>query len=376
MSGATELECPVCFNLDFNSHPVKWKGGEELYQRIVKYPELRPAAERGCRVCSIVLEGIEVFEDGLDPIGIETLINLRCKSSFPFGVGVETYKGAGPKWLEFFTVDGESMQNEYRGSLTDLKGKPAPWSAIGTSNIVPERLDVEVAKNQALKWLHECEDKQKHRDCRRREQITKLPTRVLDLGEKPTLQDPIKLVEIEGIDRKAKYMTLSHCWGQVQFITTTRGTIEKRKAGIQLEDLPQTFKDAVSLTRSLGIQYLWIDSLCIIQQDKKDWEIEAGRMRSVYANSYLNIAATGSSSGSGGCFRERSALTAGPFPRVSAVKTHQIHRPYLKDSSIYVRLSLNSAHGALAKTGLLEGESSQLAPLVSLLHACYKQYGD
>jgi hypothetical protein len=231
---------------------------------------------------------------------------------------------------------------------------------------VPEKLNVKSATEQALKWLQDCEDEHKHRHCRRREETTKLPTRVLDLGEAPTIQDPIKLFETKG--DQGKYMTLSHCWGSVQFLTTTRCTFEERKAGIQLAELPQTFKDAVSFTRSLGIRYLWIDSLCIIQQDHDDWEIEAGRMRSVYSNSYLNIAATGSSAGNGGCFRERISQTSGPRSRFSAVKTHKIHRPYL-ETWIHVRLSLNSAHGALHKRGLLSGQSSQLAPLVSF-HSC------
>lgn len=157
-------------------------------------------------------------------------------------------------------------------------------------------------------------------------------------------------------------MTLSHCWGRTQFITTTRDTLKQRIAGIALTDLSKTFKDAVSLTRKLGIRYLWIDSLCIIQKDKEDWEREAGKMGAVYSQSFLNIAATSSAEGSGGLFKERLVFI-GNVPSTFAVKSHLIAREYSESVRIYVRPSLNSAHFSLAKKGSLE--YSSMSPLVS-----------
>jgi hypothetical protein len=69
--------------------------------------------------------------------------------------------------------------------------------------------------------------------------------------------------------------------------------------------LPQVFQDAVSLTRQLGIQYLWIDSLCILQDSKEDWAHEASMMSDVYKYGWLNIAATGFSDGKNGLFARR-----------------------------------------------------------------------
>lgn len=68
--------------------------------------------------------------------------------------------------------------------------------------------------------------------------------------------------------------------------------MEERSKGIEFHDLPKTFQDAVSVTRSLGIRYLWIDSLCILQGDVHDWEVESGRMAEVYGNVHLVIAAS------------------------------------------------------------------------------------
>lgn len=158
-------------------------------------------------------------------------------------------------------------------------------------------------------------------------------------------------------------MTLSHCWGPSQLITTTRDTIKDRIAGIELKDLTKTFRDAVSLTRNLGIRYLWIDSLCIIQLDKGDWEIEVNKMRIVYSQSYLNIAATSSKEGAGGCFKERSTST----PDVQsplAVGSHEITRPYLGSSVVHVRFLLTPGHSALDRTG--SSYFSAFSPLVRI----------
>ncbi len=73
-------------------------------------------------------------------------------------------------------------------------------------------------------------------------------------------------------------------------------------------ELPKTFRDAVRITRGLGIRYLRIDSLCIIQDDEKDWEIESAKMADVYMCSGRNLAATHSRNGNSGCFAERWSL--------------------------------------------------------------------
>lgn len=95
----------------------------------------------------------------------------------------------------------------------------------------------------------------------------------------------------------------------------TMHTLEDYKSGISISSLPQTFKDAVEFARSMGIRYLWIDSLCIIQPDKekdtekdkiasnKDWMHESKRMCSVYENSYLTVAAASGSGCRDGLFR-------------------------------------------------------------------------
>ena len=108
----------------------------------------------------------------------------------------------------------------------------------------------------------------------------------------------VELAQGEDVD----YVTLSHCWGAKQIITTTQETLRSRLAAIPWKDLSKTFQDAIIITNNLGYRYIWIDSLCIIQNDYQDWELESKNMASIYQNSILTIAASKSKDGDGGCF--------------------------------------------------------------------------
>lgn len=78
--------------------------------------------------------------------------------------------------------------------------------------------------------------------------------------------------------------------------------MEEFLCSIPVGPLPQTFKDAIEITRKLSVEYIWIDSLCIIQGEKLDWQAEAGQMSAVYGGSFVNIAASSAKSAHEGCF--------------------------------------------------------------------------
>lgn len=109
---------------------------------------------------------------------------------------------------------------------------------------------------------------------------------------------------------RRNYVALSHCWGppSKRPICTTKDNLSRHIAGISLSCLPKTFQDAVAITRALDLQYLWIDSLCIIQDDGNDWASEAPRMGELYSHASLVVAASGARDSSEGCFLERSPL--------------------------------------------------------------------
>jgi hypothetical protein len=129
-----------------------------------------------------------------------------------------------------------------------------------------------------------------------------LPTRLIDVGVDDT---EVHLCLTESLPLDLKYLTLSHCWGMEEFLVLTQLNLLKFMDHISINALCKTFREAILTTRRLGFRYIWIDSLCIIQQDPTDWQQEVTKMGTVYANSILNIAATDSPDGKSGCFFQR-----------------------------------------------------------------------
>lgn len=149
------------------------------------------------------------------------------------------------------------------------------------------------------KWIVEC--RKNHPECSPSISAF-VPSRVVDVAG--VEGDSVKLFETHGLGLESQdYIALSHCWGKnMPSTATTRGEILKSHLQeIPLEHLTQTFKDAVSITRQLNARFLWIDSLCIIQDSKEDWEAEAAQMANVFPNSCVTLAASASSNWSEGC---------------------------------------------------------------------------
>ena len=107
-------------------------------------------------------------------------------------------------------------------------------------------------------------------------------------------------------------MTLSHTWGTAEFIKLTKSTSQSLQYGFQSTDLPKTFRDAIAITKKFGVKYLWIDSLCILQDSAEDWLHEAAQMGEIYYNSLCNVAATGASNSDQGCFFDRDTSLISP----------------------------------------------------------------
>lgn len=107
-------------------------------------------------------------------------------------------------------------------------------------------------------------------------------------------------------------MTLSYRWSSLPTLTLTSWNIEEFRQGGSVCNLPKTFRDAIVVAHRFSIRYLWIDSLCIMQDSPEDWQVESSMMRHVYANSCCNIAATASLGPEGGLFRIRNPADIRP----------------------------------------------------------------
>ena len=127
----------------------------------------------------------------------------------------------------------------------------------------------------------------------------------IDVGERDT--QTIRLHETQE-DESGMYIALSHRWGDIpeeHFFRTLITNIEDYKVKINLQDLPDTFRDAVITTRALGFKYLWIDSICIIQGPGGDFDKEAGRMEDIFSSAYCVIAANRATSQKSGFLKPR-----------------------------------------------------------------------
>ncbi len=120
----------------------------------------------------------------------------------------------------------------------------------------------------------------------------KLPDRVIWV-KVPGTPSGIQLIETQGQKMRAPYLTLSYCWGPVSPSTflTDASNIKTRKAGMAYTDLPPLLQDVVDIARLLGIEYVWVDRLCIIQGSSTDFALQAPKMGSIYGNATLTIAA-------------------------------------------------------------------------------------
>lgn len=169
----------------------------------------------------------------------------------------------------------------------------------------PLHTNSELCRSIAIKWLTKCITE--HTKCR--EQHTKtarLPTRLIDVGLPTGSQQPRLVLTSElGSASNSSYTTLSHRWASTHVIKLMSSNIDSFRQLLSLDSLSATFLDAITVTRALGVRYLWIDSLCILQDSPTDWQAESTEMGNIYRNCICNIAATGSAETGGGLFQQR-----------------------------------------------------------------------
>ncbi|RDW58909.1 hypothetical protein BP6252_13385 [Coleophoma cylindrospora] len=222
---------------------------------------------RTCPLCKLLFDALVMVE-----IKLPRSVELRHEGAT---VGVKD----GPDLLSIYAEPGSNIPEDAQLGLPQLLKRASPEQFM----LVKE-------------WIRVCDST--HRMCRRGHEVDKdgstptMPTRLIAVGE------TLRLVNSASIDKSA-YVALSHCWGpltEAEKFCTYMSNIADLQQYIDFARLPRTFRDAVDVTRGLGIKYLWIDSLCIIQDDAKDWESEAGKMEQVFSAAYCTIGASSAKS--------------------------------------------------------------------------------
>ncbi|KAK0720563.1 heterokaryon incompatibility protein-domain-containing protein [Lasiosphaeris hirsuta] len=255
--------CPVCQSLN---HSPPSKRGLSRIKAKGSVPAFQGSRDAGCKVCRMALDAVKAFQRGWN----NTLQLWLDRPSLPSG-------GAGWDTLTVFLALDDPVIPRFK-----LKG-PLAYS---TSIIADTRTDE--AFRRVSSWLEDCLSK--HDGCKTVNGGF-MPSRVLDLR----LADEYKLILVptSRLQRSAAYACLSYCWGSDLdgVATTVKANVQAHQLGISLMTLPRTIRDAVMVAQKLAIRYLWVDALCIIQDDGDDWARESARMCDIYSNSKITIAA-------------------------------------------------------------------------------------
>ena len=142
-------------------------------------------------------------------------------------------------------------------------GEECEVPELGKAVNMDQAVVTDAVFNRIRNWVKDCD--KNHPKCPKKPQSS--PRRLIDLGlpEPPHGNRHIRLVS--DLPNPVKYIALSHCWGPSQTFTTTNATLEQRLSSIEWKELPRTYRDAVKVACKLHIRYIWIDSLCIIQDN-------------------------------------------------------------------------------------------------------------
>lgn len=265
-----------------------------------------PPSYRVCKFCvDNVLASEELFGAYAGPLQQKMCVLCRAlydlsSDSLPYNWTLRS-SAQGDADKRFMTLTFRSIGSDARSTRSKrfhMFGKRMPTIEMfpSGSSTAPEFTGARIKS-----WLRECDES--HPQCKKYSFPSFAPKRLLDLqSPEPHVY---KIVETD-MTIKEPYCTLSHSWGKARFITTTQVNLQQHmEVGVPRKDLPKNFAEAIDVVRELGVRYIWIDSLCIVQGEGGDFLTQGGLMHAVYRNSYCNIVAADSKAARDGLFRPR-----------------------------------------------------------------------
>lgn len=162
-------------------------------------------------------------------------------------------------------------------------------TALTRTSVQPRNSGIPINTNLIRSWMSMCQTN--HLSCAESQpRMQEMPTRLINISMADGTED-VFLYETTSDGKFQSYIALSYCWGRALTLRTTPENVDSHRKRIVWNDLPTLFQNVVSLCRVLGVCYVWIDALCIIQGDLADWIKEGSRMASYFGNSVLTIAA-------------------------------------------------------------------------------------
>ncbi|KND92074.1 hypothetical protein TOPH_03546, partial [Tolypocladium ophioglossoides CBS 100239] len=249
------------------------------------YENVAKSADRGCERCKTIVESLG-----------------RCDANFTTARWWPGRLGGGEArpYLELVEAQQKFELCVSTGSFTKSMSSAHP--CICSGDRVAGNTGGTDTLDRVAEWLATCRNN--HKQCQAMQGTNFQPTRLLFLGDK----DTGRIQLINNDTACTAYAALSHRWSQeTQRVRLEHGNLAQRKQrGLSLDEFPRMMRDVIHVLRRLGILYVWIDCMCIIQDDKDDWRREAASMASIYANAELTVAATWCTSSAQSLFCDRN----------------------------------------------------------------------
>lgn len=203
------------------------------------------------------------------------------------------------------TLEAQAMREKMAGVYGDYSG-PNRWflyEKINHLTISPTPLDALMIIKMIM-WMGTCFSS--HPRCGLPRQESRMPTRLVDLGDLQSPLEEARVVETNGV--RVPYSCLSYCWGgdSRNHCRLIRSNLQQLQDAIFSQRVPQTVRDAMWISKAIGVRYIWIDALCIVQDDDLDWRAQAPWMGQFYGNAVVTIAATSSEHADMGMLRPRT----------------------------------------------------------------------
>ena len=279
--------CNYCRSIKIQDPPIN----TILYQRTLK--EVSQSAKEGCilcryfnQYCARLGQNVHAHGDKVCSLAISQHEEMYGNNRRPTQVKLRLNQQETPFKYDICRLPS-IMKDQKLGDLERKYEEEHPQHSGGHLGYFPRLVEQDPLSNATIElvrdWLRACTS---HPFCKA-QKAQPLPKRLINVRSSHRNM----LTELDG--EFGHYLALSHCWGSVDdtFSTTRDNIAERTSKGIEFSQLPNNFQHAIVFTRYLGYDYVWIDSLCIMQHDQDDWACEASKMAEYYNNAILTIAA-------------------------------------------------------------------------------------
>ena len=305
-----QYECDGCRKIEalFRKRP---KNSRHTVQTHNSFQQLEGCAKKGCIVCRVCRQALWLcqitgqeargFQSASQHNGVWATLLPTLESGIPGQTILEIRFGNHSPSLKTTATVSCKKEND-----------------LGLVNLCVEPTDETVLK-EVRRWLDDCHEK--HSQCSSLGWSKQNPSYLVHI-RKRSQQLELKLKDISQ-GELVRYAALSYSWGteitddeeerkKIEATKTTRENLSRRKRLFLASELPKTIQDVIQLAWSLGIFYIWVDSMCIPQGS--DWNHEASKMHEVYGNACVTLCACSSEKSTDGLFRHREAWKYRSWP--------------------------------------------------------------